>query len=126
MSDNQSEHDTILSIILSQHRNSLVQLKPSARDEYIKVHAEVWPGVLAAIARAHIVDYSIYYYEPLQLLVAHFKYVGDDYAADMKTIAEDAETQRWWKLTDGMQESFNDGAEGSGKDVPWWTVSRLL
>ncbi|KAF5318163.1 hypothetical protein D9619_012236 [Psilocybe cf. subviscida] len=99
----------------------IIKLKPSARDEYIKVHAEVWPGVLAAIARAHIVDYSIHYYEPLQLLVAHFKYVGDDYAADMKTISEDAETQRWWKLTDGMQESFNVGAEGSGKDVPWWT-----
>lgn len=43
----------------------------------------------------------------------------------MKAIGDDEETQRWWRLTDSMQESFNDGASGSGKDIPWWTVSFL-
>jgi len=56
-------------------------------------------------------------------LIANFKYTGED-KADMKQVAEDPETQRWWVLTDGMQESFNEGATGSGKGVPWWTVSR--
>ena len=51
------------------------------------------------------------------------KYTGTDYEADMKKVAEDPETQRWWKVTDGMQESFEGGAEGSGKETPWWTVS---
>jgi hypothetical protein len=51
------------------------------------------------------------------------KYVGDDYEKDMAGVAADPETQRWWKVTDGMQESFNPGATGSGQDVPWWTVS---
>lgn len=59
----------------------------------------------------------------MHLLIAHFKYTGTDFEADMKGIADDEETQRWWKLTDGMQESFEVGATGSGKDVPWWTVS---
>ncbi|KAJ3517484.1 hypothetical protein NLJ89_g485 [Agrocybe chaxingu] len=100
----------------------IIKLKPEAEEEYIKIHAEVWPGVLAALERAHVVDYSIHYYAPLQLLIANFKYIGTDYEGDMKKVAEDPETQRWWKVTDGMQESFNEGAEGSGKDVPWWTT----
>ncbi|KAF5379919.1 hypothetical protein D9757_007235 [Collybiopsis confluens] len=98
-----------------------IKLKPSAVDEYKAIHAAVWPGVLAALERAHIVDYSINHYPPLQLLIATMKYVGDDYDADMKKVAEDPETQKWWAATDGMQESFATGATGSGKDIPWWT-----
>ncbi len=92
-------------------------------DEYKKMHADVWPGVLAALKRANITDYSIHHYPPLQLLIATFKYTGDNHDADMRKVAEDPETQRWWQLTDGMQESFVDGATGSGKEVPWWQVN---
>lgn len=87
------------------------------------MHSAVWPTILAALERAHVTDYSIHHYPPLQLLVATFKYTGSNYDGDMEMIAGDPETQRWWKITDGMQESFEEGAEGSGKDVPWWTVS---
>jgi L-rhamnose mutarotase len=102
-----------------------VQLKPEAADEYQAIHAAVWPSVLAALERAHIYDYSIHYDPPLNLLIATFKYGGKDYEGDMKKVAADPETQRWWKLTDKMQESFVEGAEGSGKDVPWWKVSAI-
>ena len=78
--------------------------------------------MLAALERHHIVDYSIHYYQPLRLLIANFKYVGTDYDADMAGIAADPETQRWWKVTDGMQESLVEGATGSGGPVPWWQV----
>ena len=98
------------------------QLKPEAEAEYKAIHAAVWSGVLAALERHHIVDYSIHYYPPLQLLIANFKYTGSDYDADMKGIAEDPETQRWWKVTDGMQESLVAGATGSGGAIPWWQV----
>jgi len=103
-----------------------IQLKPARVDEYKQIHAAVWPGVLAALKRAHITDYSIHHYPPLQLLIATFKYTGDDYAADMAKVAEDPETQRWWALTDEMQESFVEGTTGSGKDVPWWQVNHHL
>ncbi|RDB19289.1 L-rhamnose mutarotase [Hypsizygus marmoreus] len=101
------------------------QLKPSYEAEYKRLHASVWPGVLAALARAHITDYSIHHYAPLQLLIATFEYTGDDYALDMQLVAEDPETRRWWAVTDGMQESFVPGAQGSGGDVPWWMVCCL-
>ncbi|KAF5349504.1 hypothetical protein D9756_009005 [Leucocoprinus leucothites] len=104
----------------------IIKLKPSRVEEYKQIHAAVWPGVLAALKRAHITDYSINHYPPLQLLIATFKYTGNDYAADMAKVAEDPETQKWWALTDGMQESFVDGATGSGKDIPWWQVNIIL
>ncbi|KAH7914075.1 rhamnose mutarotase [Hygrophoropsis aurantiaca] len=99
----------------------IIKLKPEAIEEYKEVHRNVWPSVLGALRRHNITDYSINHYPPLQLLIATFKYTGNDYDADMKAIGDDPETQRWWKLTDGMQESFNEGAVGSGKDIPWWT-----
>ncbi|KAK0224996.1 hypothetical protein EDD85DRAFT_958724 [Armillaria nabsnona] len=48
------------------------------------------------------------------------KYTGTDYEAHMKKVVEDPDTQRWWAMTDGMQESLVEGATGSGKDIPWW------
>jgi L-rhamnose mutarotase len=60
-----------------------------------KLHANVWPGVLAALGR-HGIGYSIHYYPPLRLLVATFKYTGDDCAKDMAAIGKDEETRRWW------------------------------
>lgn len=44
----------------------------------------------------------------------------------MAASAEDPETRRWWGVTDGMQESFVEGAKGSGGDVPWWMVSDVV
>ncbi|TFY82678.1 hypothetical protein EWM64_g1334 [Hericium alpestre] len=104
----------------------IIKLKPEAEAEYKTIHADVWPGVLAAIARANIIDYSIHYYSPLHLLIANFKYVGNDFQKDMTEMANDEETRRWWKLTDGMQESFVEGATGSGGDIPWWKVNILF
>ncbi|KAI0345058.1 rhamnose mutarotase [Trametopsis cervina] len=99
----------------------IIKLKPEYEAEYINAHANVWPSVLSALARHNIADYSINYYKPLQLLIATFKYTGSDLEKDMADIAADPETQRWWELTDRMQESFQEGATGSGGSVPWWT-----
>ncbi|GBE82756.1 hypothetical protein SCP_0411410 [Sparassis crispa] len=109
-----------MSTVESKRICQIIKLKPGAEQEYKALHAAAWPGVLAALARYHIADYSIHYYAPLRLLVAHFKYTGTDYAADMRDMAEDAETRRWWALTDRLQESFVEGATGSGGDAPWW------
>lgn len=59
----------------------------------------------------------------MHLLIAHFKYTGKDYVSDMRALGEDEETRRWWVVTDGLQESFVEGATGSGSDLPWWLVS---
>ncbi|KAI6123226.1 hypothetical protein EDD16DRAFT_1567727, partial [Pisolithus croceorrhizus] len=101
----------------------IIKLKAEFAEEYRRLHANVWPDVLAALGKHHITDYSISHYPPLQLLIATFKYTGDDFERDMEAIGEDEETRKWWEITDRMQESFNDGAYGSGKEISWWTVS---
>jgi L-rhamnose mutarotase len=91
----------------------VIGLKPDRIAEYEALHANAWPGVLAAIHRGNIRNYSIFRHETM--LFAYYEYVGDDYEADMAGIAADPETQRWWQLTDAMQEP--DPARAAGA---WW------
>ena len=73
----------------------LVHVRPEAVAEYKRIHAEVWPSVLARLRASHITNYSIYLREPENLLIAYYEYAGDDLEADMAAIAADPETQRW-------------------------------
>ncbi|ORX36331.1 rhamnose mutarotase [Kockovaella imperatae] len=101
----------------------VIKVKPEALDEYKRVHAEVWPEVLGALRKANVVDYSIHYFEPLSLLIAHMRYVGPhaEFRKKMQEISENEATRRWWKMTDGMQESFIPGATGSEDPKGWWS-----
>ncbi len=48
------------------------------------------------------------------------KYIGEDYAKDMEAMKANPKVQEWWRMTDGMQQSPNEGATGSMGEVPWW------
>jgi L-rhamnose mutarotase len=91
----------------------VIGVRPERIEEYERLHAEAWPGVLEAIRRANIRNYSIFRHEAQ--LFAYFEYVGDDYAADVARMAADPVVQEWWKLTDAMQEPLPDRQPGS-----WW------
>src|SRR6201992_736863 len=80
----------------------LIRLRPERREEYIEYHKAVWPTVLATIDACNIRNYSIYLHDGL--LIAYFEYHGSDFEADMKRMAADPETQRWWAIMDPMQE----------------------
>ena len=85
---------------------TVIGLKPEKLDEYKKLHAAVWPGVLKQIKKSHIRNYSIYLKEiepGKHYLFAYFEYTGRDFKADMAKMAADPETQRWWKITDPCQ-----------------------
>ena len=82
----------------------LIHVRPEAIAEYKRIHAEVWPAVLARLAASHITNYSIYLRRPENLLIAYYEYTGDDLAADQAAIAADPETRRWWTITDPMQQ----------------------
>jgi L-rhamnose mutarotase len=90
-----------------------IHVRPDRIDDYEQLHAEPWPGVLEQIRRSNIHNYSIFRHG--DELFAYFEYVGDDFAADMAAMAADETTQRWWALTDAMQEPFPDREPGS-----WW------
>ena len=98
-----------------RHVGQVICLRPEHYAEYVKAHADVWPGVLAQIRAANIRNYSIFHRGGQ--LFATFEYVGDDFDADMKRMAEDPETQRWWAWMMPMQEPLADRAEGE-----WWAT----
>jgi L-rhamnose mutarotase len=91
----------------------VIRVRPEAIEGYERLHAEAWPGVLETLRAAHVHNYSIFRHG--EVLFAYFEYTGDDYAADMARIAADPETQRWWRLTDAMQEPYPQREPGS-----WW------
>ena len=80
-------------------------LKPEKAAYYQQLHAHPWPGVLKQIKAGHIRNYSIYLreIEGKLFLFSYLEYTGDDFAGDMKRMAADPETQRWWKETDPCQ-----------------------
>jgi len=93
-----------------------IRLRPERREEYLALHAAVWPDVEAALHRAHVRNYSIFRHH--DVLFAYFEYDGQDFEADMATIAADPASQRWWQLTDPCQEPWPDrGTGGQWSDL---------
>lgn len=94
---------------------SVIGLRPEHAEEYLGLHAAVWPGVLATITACNIRNYSIYRHG--DLLFSYYEYVGSDYEADMARMAEDPETQRWWDVCKPCQLQTPDVRPGE-----WWTA----
>lgn len=76
-------------------------LRPEKIAYYKALHAKAWPGVLKAIKENNIRNFSIYLkkIDDKYFLFSYYDYVGNDYEADMKKIAADTVTQRWWRET---------------------------
>jgi len=95
---------------LMQRYAQVIKLHAADEEEYLRIHAAVWPSVLKTIAECGIRNYSIFLRGGL--LFAYFEYHGTDMAADMRKMAADPETQRWWKITDAMQQPVESATPG--------------
>lgn len=95
----------------------LIGLRPEHAADYRRLHATVWPEVLARIAASNIRNYTIFLREPENLLFGYWEYLGDDFAADSAAIAADPVTQDWWKLCGPCQAPLESRAEGE-----WWAM----
>jgi len=98
---------------------TLIRLRPDKEQEYRRLHADVWPGVLDRMTRSNIHNYSIFLRDGV--LFGYYEYVGDDYDADMAAVRADPESQRWWTLTDPCQEPVPTAAAGE-----WWAPAKEL
>ena len=79
----------------------VLRVRPEKFAEYKRLHAAVWPEVLERITASKIKNYSIYHKEGW--LFSYFEYWGDDFEADMKLVAADVATRRWWSIMEPMQ-----------------------
>ena len=91
---------------------SITGLKKEKMAYYRSLHAHAWPAVLAKIKECNIRNYSIYFKEidSNYYLFSYFEYTGNDFAADMKKMAADSTTRKWWKETDPCQQPLPDAA----------------
>jgi L-rhamnose mutarotase len=108
-----------------QRFGSVIGLKPEKAEEYIRLHANTWPEVLAMIRECNIRNYSIYVGkldDGKPYLFSYFEYTGRDFQADMKKMAADPNTQRWWKLTDPCQVPQKDRKP----DEQWMTMREVF
>lgn len=92
---------------------SVIGVDEAGIEEYERLHADVWPGVLKKITECNIRNYSIYRYG--NLLFSYFEYHGDDLDADMDLMAQDEETQRWWSVCNPLQRKVPEATEAE-----WW------
>jgi len=95
---------------------AVVELQPEKEKEYRELHANVWPEVRKAIAKANIRNYNIYITEIAgkRLLMSHFEYTGSDPKADFASIGNDPTTKnKWWPLTDACQTRLPNTPKGS-------------
>jgi L-rhamnose mutarotase len=96
------------------------RLRPDKRDEYLELHAAVWPDVEATITRCGIRNFTIFVRG--EVLFGYYEYVGDDYDVDQLLMAADPATRDWWSLTDPCQFGFDDDAPG---DVQWQELDEI-
>ncbi len=113
---------TTVNMANSQPRRiaQIIHLKRDSLQAYKDCHAAVWPAVLEQIKDCNISDYSIFLDESSMTLFATMKYNGSDFDADMEKMKANKEVQRWWKMTDGMQETLVKGSSGSMDPRGWW------
>ena len=100
-----------------QRMGMCIGLKAGKVDEYKRLHAAVWPGVLAKISDCNIQNYSIFLKEPENILFGYWEYHGIDFTADAAKMAADSTTQEWWAVCMPCQEPFPTRREGE-----WWAM----
>lgn len=104
---------------------AVVELKPEKESLYRELHAEVWPGVVQAIKRANISNYSIFVasIEGRRFLFSYFEYSGSDAQKDFASIVADPTTRdEWWPLTDACQQVL----DGTPAGEQWLPMEQLM
>ena len=88
----------------------MVLIRPEGLEAYKAYHANPLPGVNEMIKACNIRNYSIF--QRGESMFAYYEYVGDDFAADMKKLEEDAVSQHWEELVRPLMKPIADIRDG--------------
>ena len=91
----------------------VIKVRAEKLEEYKELHSAVWPDVLEMIKKCNIRNHSIYHKDGY--LFSYFEYEGEDFEADMKKMAADPMTQKWWDICKPCQEPLETKARDE-----WW------
>ncbi len=100
-----------------QRMGMVIGLKPETIAEYKRLHAAVWPEILALISECNITNYSIFLKEPENLLFGYWEYSGDDFEADMAKMAAHPKNKEWWAVCMPQQQPLETRKPGE-----WWAM----
>lgn len=97
-----------------QRIGMVIRVRPEKRDEYIRLHAQVWPEVIAVIRSVGIRDFSIFHHA--DLLFGTFTFQGADLEAAFAEMNAQPVIQRWYQETEPCQQPVETAPDGA-----WWT-----
>lgn len=104
---------------MTQRMAMVIGLHSEKIAEYKRLHAQVWPEILALISQCNITNYSIFLREPENFLFSYWEYTGTDFAADMAKMAADQTNQQWWAECMPCQKPLESRASGE-----WWATAQ--
>jgi L-rhamnose mutarotase len=96
-----------------QRYGMVLGVKPEKLDEYKRLHAAVWPEVLAILRSIHVRNYTIFHKD--ELLFAYLEYYGDDIAADFRRMNAEPVIKKWYAECSPCQVPLATRKEGE-----WW------
>lgn len=100
-----------------QRMGMVIGVKSETIAEYKRLHAAVWPEILALISDCNIQNYTIFLREPENLLFGTWEYHGTDFAADMAKMAGNPKNKEWWAVCMPCQQPLESRADGE-----WWAM----
>ncbi len=103
----------------SKRYGNVIAIREGMLDEYLRLHNDVWPSVEQRMYDSNMRNFTIFRHllpaDSRTYLFMYYEYIGKDFEADMKAIAQDETTQKWWKLTEPCQDPLSNRKEGE-----WW------
>jgi L-rhamnose mutarotase len=84
----------------------IIGIKPDRIAAYEALHAASNQGVRDLLDKYHMHNFSIYIHkmdDSHYYLFAYYEYTGNDYQADMATLAREPRNMEWLSQTDAMQ-----------------------
>lgn len=84
-----------------------MHLKPGQKEEYIKRHNEIWPGLKELLKQAGISEYSIFLDEETNTLFAFQKVSG---SMGSQELGQNATVKKWWDYMAGIMETNSDNS----------------
>ena len=84
-----------------------MKMVPGFKDEYIKRHSEIWPGLVELLKQEGIGNYSIFIDEETNTLFAYQEQSGESSSQDL---GETEIVKKWWKYMSDIMEVNPDNS----------------